>query len=655
MTLKSDTQRLGTSTSDFSDFKVSLKALSFDAVQGDNLISRTPFMRHLMEGGQAWAMSESASPAALKAFSDVVYLIELMDQSSAESFRVFIEDIQQKEPDAYQAYEILESHLFPGLGFDGAMIFKVLKENEQPIQHIIPPQFRAYQAAIADIKGTPASHLFGSLFGYALGFAPYILGGVLARELTGVSSFQRMTLAAAPTALGGIFRLWAAQKVDEGCGKQAISTLFTMSLCGLVGIFYLVYQTDLPDIRGSDLAYWGLMLSNALSGAGIATFSAAMPMCARNAPGDVDKLEEREARLLGTTGTMIKTTTMDYLLRKNAADHMALVAGIGGLTPPIALLAASAAVPRLGLAETYAVFGAITLTGQLGLNVFWQNLVLDQLREHEVPMPLARDIALWMGQKQRPDPSITFFQKLNALDDHQIHALLVMCASYVATFGVLMAFTSTGTLMLERRGASNGAAAGLIAAVSGVSTLVRSGMAIPKWSVSPSMLTNLSLASMAISLLLFAVVEGEADWIPLLFVFAIANGVGNYAVFAQIAEELSEIVGLASGLAGGVGAFSAIFINVAFAGLVSTNKVVSVSPEGLPQTDTANEYLLGVAICALCLTTNVIHDCFKHTGPQAMATDKDLLVQCSNTHRYGSVDIEESPSLNAPSVHSGIS
>ncbi len=627
--------KLDLADADFPDFQESLKALDLSALMQTEPVVRTPFLKQVMAGGHAWTMDLPVSEVDEAAFNDVVRLMNLMKSSKAASFSAFIEDIALRDIEAYHTYKLLEAELFPGLGFDGRLIFDTLREKNQPISAIIPPQFKAYQSAIEGVKGTPASGLWGSLFAYALGFAPYILGGVLARELTGITPFQRMTLAATPTALGGIFRLWAAQKADQGQGKQAISTLFTMSLCGLLGIFYLIKKTDLPDIRGTDLAYFGFMFFNALSGAGIATFSAAMPMCARSAPDDVDKLDEREARLFAVAGIEVKTSGLGRFLRDSPANHMALVAGIGGLTPPIALMAASAAVPRLGLGETYALFGAVTLTGQLGLNQFWQNLVLDQLREQAVPMPLATDIARWMGQKQQTNPDVTFFQKLNALDTHQIKALTVMCASYVATFGVLMAFTSTGTLMLERRGTSKEMSAALIASVSGVSTLVRSGMAIPKWPVSSSMLTNFSLSAMAMSLLLFAIAEGKTRWIPLLFVFAVVNGVGNYAVFKQIAEDLPEIVGLASGLAGGVGAFSAIFINVAFAGLVSTNSVTGVSHEGIKQTDTANEYLLGVAICALCLVSNVIYDCTKANHHRS--SEKDQLSQ-SESYRYGSIN-----------------
>ncbi|MDF1677907.1 MAG: hypothetical protein P1U32_04355 [Legionellaceae bacterium] len=626
---------------DFGEFQHALRALDCAGLIQNRACVTTPFLKRVMEGAHAWSVDVPSSDESAQAFADVQHLINLMKGSTETSFSAFIQEIERSDSGAYNTYQTLESELFPGLGFDGQLIFDAMRENGKSIKSLIPPQFRPYQTAIERVKGAPASHLLGALFGYALGFAPYILGGILARELTGLTEYQRMTLAAAPTALGGIFRLWAAQKADEGRGKQAISTLFTISLCGLLGILYYVEKTELPEVKGDDLTYWGLMFANALSGAGIATFSAAMPMAARSAPDDIDKLAERDARLSQLTGTEIRSTWFGRLLRKGPADHMAVIAGVGGLTPPIALITASALVPELGLDGTYALFGAMTLTGQLGLQVFWQNLVLDQLREQGVPMPIAGDIARWMGQKQQVNPDMTFFQKLRALKHSQLHALMTVCSSYIATFGVLMAFTSTGTLMLERRGMSSQAAAGLIAAVSGVSTLVRSGMAMPKWSVGAGTITNVSLAVMATSLLLFAISERESDWLPLLFVFAIANGGGNYAVFAQIAEDLSDIVGLASGLAGGIGACSAIFINVCFARLVSLNQMITAPEKGVSATKTANEYLLGAAICSLCLVNNIIYECAKSSRAENhVMSEEETQPLAEKKRRYDSFEIE---------------
>ncbi len=506
-----------------------------------------------------------------------------------------------------------------GLGFDGTFI---LKNNSK--SDIIPECFKEHQDVIEAIKGTPASHFLGALSGYALGFGPFVLGGVLARELTNITPFQRMILAAAPTALGGVLRLWAAQKTDEGKGKEAILSLLSTSVVGLLGIFYFVEQSDVTQIQATDLEYWGLMLSNALSGAGIATFSAAMPMVARSAPNDT--IEISNARIHRLTGVQPEVTWMRRFLRKGPADHMGMVAGVGGLMPPIAITTATFSVSAFGLGETYALVAGMTVLGELGLHFFWQNLPLDQLRAAGVPLARAKQIAAWMGQTEQVDPTVTFFQKLERLNSREIKALTVMCSSYIATFGVLMAFTSTGTLMFERRGESKEMAAGLVAGVSAVSTLVRSGMAIPnQLPLSASTLTDMSLAAMAASLLLFAISEQETDWLLCLPIFAIVNGVGLYAVFKQIAEDLPDHMGLASGLAGGAGAFSAIFINIAFAAFASANHMTGTSAAGIPQTDTAKEYLLGVLICTVCCLMNVAYVCTKEERQRTAPSERTTL------------------------------
>nr|MCH9690225.1 hypothetical protein [Gammaproteobacteria bacterium] len=541
MPLAVDTLREDLDDSKFSEFQDLLRSLNLTTLMQAPPGEVTPFIQQVMEGGQAWATDSPASDEAVNAFQAVVALMDAMKASSATTFSEFIDDIRQDNSEVYETYQVLEAELFPGLGFDGPDIFAVMKKNGQSdlITRFIPPQFRPYQEAMEQVKGTPASNFLAPLFAYALGFAPYILGGVVARELTQITSFQRMMLAAAPTALGGGLRFWAAQKVDEGQGKEAISPLLTLSLCGLVGILYFVKTSDVPNIQANDLEYWGLLFANMLSGAGIATFSAAMPMCARSAPNDT--VEESNARYQAMTGSEPSRSWMSQVFRKGPSDLMAFVAGIGGLTPTVALLAASSAVPSLGLGETYAIFGAVTLAGQLGLNKCLHNLVLDQLREQAVPEDIAKDIAYWMGQKQQVDPTQTLFQRLNALDSRQVKALVTMCASYVATFGILMALTSTATVELQERGESKTVAPEITAAVSALSTSVRSVMPIPKWPVDSSTITNTALASMAVSLLVFAIAEEKAEWLPVLFVFAIANGAGNYGVFAQITDDLSEV------------------------------------------------------------------------------------------------------------------
>ena len=306
--------------------------------------------------------------------------------------------------------------------------------------------------------------------------------------------------------------------------------------------------------------------------------------------------------------TSCAETVLSRLLRKGPKEYLAMAAGIGSLTPSITLIIAAFALPEIGLRGVYALFGAIAIAGTIGASVLLQNSILDQLRASGVPDASAKEIAKWMGQKLQSNPELSLLQRLNSLNKKQIHALIVACVNYITTFGILLAVMSTGTLTLSRRGISPEVATYYTAAISGLSSLSRAAMAFPSsFSLSSSSITNLSFCIMIITSAVFAFSKEQSIWLPMLMIFSIANGVGNYGVFAQISDTLSEVIGLASGLSGATGAISAFFISIAFASLESTNS----------DSGTAFEYLIATAFCSLSLVLNIAHEYKRNTSDEA--------------------------------------
>lgn len=521
-------------------------------------------------------------------------LIQLIVLSKSRSFSAFIQEIQASHPEAYKTYQCWEALIFPGLGFDKNVIFKNL--DDARINAMIPPQFKTYASQIKRVKSTPMMNLVGPLSAYALGWTPFFLANLLAHQLTEATAIERFVLASAGTGLGGGLRFWSAHQVDTGFGKQAIMHLQIASLGGLCGVLALIYGQDLSKLTSHDLKYWGLLFFNALSGAGLANFSAAIPLCARGAPGD--GIEAHRARVLDYTGEEPGGHCVSSILRHNAAQHIAWVGGLGGLALPGSWVLSTVLVQQLGLSEAYLISGAMMIAGLYGLSHVLEDTILGQLRHDDVPSDVARDLAAWMGQKNQVNPEISFVQKLLQLECHQITGLIVMCSNYISTFGLLLAVASTGQLTLERRGLNPSHASHVIASIISLSALVSAGMALPTWPIKSSTLTQGSLMVMAMSCLLFAFSENDAVWLSALYVFAVANGIGNYSVFDQIAKDHVEIIGLASGFSGGMGAFSAIFM-CAMAG---------VSSDGVEQTNRAHEYALGAVICLIALMGNVLRD-----------------------------------------------
>jgi len=74
---------------------------------------------------------------------------------------------------------------------------------------------------------------------------------------------------------------------------------------------------------------------------------------------------------------------------------------------------------------------------------------------------------------------------------------------------------------------------------------------------------------------------------------------------------------LATGLSSGIAAFSAFPISISFAWLASYNRISDVSNEDVEQTETAVQYLIATALCALSLTANlaptILKSCSKYS------------------------------------------
>lgn len=579
----------------------------FSLNNNNKIENQSDYGKQLFGEAVAWAKGEQTS---LPIFNSVIALYDAILDSSYCQFSEFIHNLKEKSPEIFETYQSLEKEIYPSLGLDHSLIFNVLKQKNQSIRQIIPPQYRDYVAEIEKIKGTPLTNMFSATLAYAIGFAPYVLGNIVASQLTQVSPFARLMLSAAPTAIGGFARFWVANQVDEGHGKRAMLFLMTLGIVGLFGLLCLINTIRFDSVKSADAQYWAFFVFNVLSGAGIANYSASLPMAAQAAPNDsVSIWRSRLAKFHVEEKVSCIDQSLSGVLRKGPKEYLAIVAGIGSLTPSITLMIAAIALPHIGLRGIYALFGAITLAGTLGAAYFLQNSILDQLQAQNVPYETAKEIATWMGQTLQSPKALSIIQRLKGLDKKQSLALIVACFNYITTFGTLLAITSTGTLTLSQRGVDIQTATYYTAAISGLSSLSRALMAfsgaVP---LNSSTITNLSFLLMIIASAVFAFSASENIWFPMLILFSIANGVGNYGVFAQISETLSEVIGLASGLSGASGAISALFISIAFASLTSKNKINHVASDGTPQSNTAYEYLIATGFCSMSLVLNLAHE-----------------------------------------------
>lgn len=487
---------------------------------------------------------------------------------------------------------------------DYAIILPKIKDRLD----LIPADFHDNISDMLSVRGTPLNNLMGGIVDCGTGLFLYAMGGILAREFLALTQMQRYALAASPLLLGGILRVVvAAVESDYGRGKEGINVLLCSSILGVIGIIILLSISDnLSEITIEDWHYWLFMICNIFSGTGVAAYSAGMTLAAKFAPGDTTKLWSENLKNIPLEAGLIERS-VPGLLRKGPAEYMALVAGVSNLAPGLTLIIArSLLIPELGLRNTYIIFAAITLAGIIGTHLLASNAVYDQLRviNPDLPKEQSRKIAQWMGQKLF-SPETSFIETLSSMTVDERNEVVRACINYTTTFGLLTAITTTGLLTLVSRGMNTTNATLTIAGVSLISSALRGLLSILSSPLSPNTITNLSLLTMLVSSLVFALSKDQQTWTLMLYIFAVANGAGNFSVIAQIAQKMPDKVGLATGLSSGIAAFSAFPISILFAWLASYNKVHSTTASKVEQTDTAVQYLLATTLCAVSLIINL--------------------------------------------------
>jgi hypothetical protein len=107
---------------------------------------------------------------------------------------------------------------------DHQLVFQSLKQNQISIDTLLPQDFLAEQLIIEQLKGAPLSQLIGGIIDCGAGLFLYVLGGRLAKQCRSLTLLEQYTLAASPLMVGGLLRIWAAAKTDEGYGKDTILT-----------------------------------------------------------------------------------------------------------------------------------------------------------------------------------------------------------------------------------------------------------------------------------------------------------------------------------------------------------------------------------------------------------------------------------------------
>lgn len=452
------------------------------------------------------------------------------------------------------------------------LFIKYLKKKEIPIESVLPSNFIDEKNTILNLKGTALSQLLGGVINCGTGLFLYVLGGKLAKECISLKLLEQYTLAASPLMIGGILRIWATAQTDAGYGKETIIKLLSLSLVGVIGhVVFLSFNSDLSRIEANSWQYPYLIFCNVLSGVGIATYSAGMTLGAAAAPNDTPDIWRTHLdKLSQLLNTKLKAGFFEEkfapIIRSNAAQYLAIIAGMSNLAPGIALIASVFLIPKLGLRNTYLFFAGITFLGILATIRLVHDTPYDQL-QHQNPQlshEKAQEIAKYCGQT-RFSSEKGFWPSLLELNKRESIEVFNATFDYTITFGVLTAMTSMGAIILNQRQFSIEEGSLTIAGVSMLSASMRTLMTLCPPVLTPK---KIILSSFAMMIALTAIFASQKDKISsnlCLILFGLVNGVGNFAVVARISEALPEKIGLATGISSGIAAFLAFPMSIGMA------------------------------------------------------------------------------------------
>jgi nitrate/nitrite transporter NarK len=505
----------------------------------------------------------------------------------------------------------------------------IFKQRHPRLLNLIPKDYQQHKEEILQLRGTPINNYYGLLLASISGYLLMGMSGAMASKLTSISPFYRFVLASSSLLFGGFLRPWGAKEADAGRGKLSIAKLLSVGIIGSLGLLLIIRDEEsLANVQINSFTYALLMIFNTLTGFGVACYSPCMVMCAKLAPGTsyLEFLNTRDSLAedmeLESVATSFFESIMAPLIGKDDVGYMAIIGGLGNIIPALTLIILSCILPKFGLKGGYILFGGLAIAGFIAINSLLEEAPYDQLVKMGVNGSSAENIAKFLGQTNISNTSDTYLNKIKKMSNQDRLSLLIVCANYMTTLGTLFAITSSGSLTLIRRKISVEEATSLIGYLIGLDSIVRTLMPMIPMPLSPDTISSLSFAGMAVSSCISAICSEQNLWLSSLFMFAIANGVGNYSVVAQIRHSLPNNIGIATGLSSGVGAFSAFFISLLCAHIAGFNKATGQSPDGNITTDTAYEYLVITSLSVFSLLTNYMYSCYKDNAvPTSTSND----------------------------------
>lgn len=377
------------------------------------------------------------------------------------------------------------------------------------------------------LRGNPTLGLVMGTWGFFIGFAAVSLYGPAAKYLNDqmhVSGAALGVLVAAPQLTGSLLRIPFGAWVDRVGGRLPMLTLFGLSLIGMWGLVYILFNAQ----QLTAAFYPIILIFGFLSGCGVASFSVGVPQVSYWYP------QGRQGIALGTYG------------------------GVGNLAPGLFTLILPLAIAAWGLAGSYLAWLIFLLIGAIIYALFAIDAPYFQLRHRGLSAEQSKAIAARHGQTLFPVES-AWHAVINAAENPRTWALVAL---YFTSFGGFLALTAwfpsywinLHGMSVVKAGLLGGAGFSLLAAI----VRVYGGVLSERIGGEAAALLASVIVLVGAALLTF-VIGFAVDLIGELLL-AIGMGLGNAAVFKMVPRYVPEAVGGAAGLVGGLGAFGGFLL-----------------------------------------------------------------------------------------------
>ncbi|MFN3995999.1 MAG: MFS transporter [bacterium] len=382
---------------------------------------------------------------------------------------------------------------------------------------------------MTSLRGNPVQGLIGATLGFFIGFAAVALYGPAAKnfkELMGLSGFMLGLLVAIPQLTGSLLRIPFGAWVDKVGGRIPFLTLFALSIIGMSGLLFILFNYY-PQKITKDLYGW-ILLFGALSGCGVATFSVGIPQ------------------------------TSYWFPKSKQGSALAIYAGLGNLAPGIFTLILPFAIAYLGLPKAYLMWFIFFIIGVIAYYLIAVDSYYFQLIKQGESKERAIKISQEKGLELFPTGNVV--QALAKSAQNFKTWLLVLL--YFTSFGGFLALTTWLPSVLTIYYGVSLKTAGMITAL-GFSILA-SLARVAYGFITDKIGGELSNIIAFIITLLGAIILTFSNVFMFslvgIIITALGMGFANAAVFKLVPKYVPEAVGGASGWIGGLGAFGGFTI-----------------------------------------------------------------------------------------------